>query len=80
MNIDGSGEGGTLGIDSPPGVAPRPRAFHSEIRMNRMLRWSALFAAGAMMFQASCDLNLQYLQTALLGGIAGGLYFLARNV
>jgi hypothetical protein len=35
-----------------------------------------------MLFQANaqCDLTLQALQTALLGGIAGGMYFLARNV
>ena len=52
-------------------------------RMNRPLRWLMLIATGCMLFQATtaqCDLTLQALQTALLGGIAGGLYYLARNV
>jgi hypothetical protein len=51
--------------------------------MNRPLRWLTLIATGCMMFQVNptqCDLTLQLLQTGLLGGIAGGMYFLARNV
>jgi hypothetical protein len=52
-------------------------------RFVRPLRWLVLAATGCMLFQANtaqCDLTLQALQTALLGGIAGGMYFLARNV
>ncbi len=50
-------------------------------RYGRLLRLVALIGSGAVMLQAaSCDLTLQFLQTALLGGIAGGMYFLAKNV
>jgi hypothetical protein len=50
-------------------------------RFSRAYRWLTLVGTSAFLFQgASCDLTLQAIQTALLGGIAGGLYYLARNV
>lgn len=51
-------------------------------RMNRPLRWVMLIASGCMLFQSTsqCDLQLQFIQTGLLAGIAGGMYYLARNI
>ncbi len=47
----------------------------------RVWRWLALLASGAVVLQAGgCDLTLQFIQTGLLGAIAGITYFLARNV
>lgn len=51
-------------------------------RLARVVRWLTLIGSGAFLLQAapSCDLTLQFLQTGLLAGIAGGMYFLAKNV
>jgi len=50
-------------------------------RYSRFLRWMLLIGTGSFLFQAaSCDLVLQSIQTGLLGGIAGLLFFLSRNV
>ena len=48
----------------------------------RCLRWLALIASGAMMLQttAGCTDTLLAVQTAILAGIGGGVYYLARNV
>lgn len=47
----------------------------------RIAKWMMLIGTGSVMFQAaSCDLAAQWLQTGFLGGIAGLLYYLARNV
>jgi hypothetical protein len=50
-------------------------------RMNRTLRWLLLIAAGCILFQttAQCTFN-EGLQTVILAGIGGGVYYLARNV
>ena len=50
-------------------------------RLNRPLRWLVLIATGSMLLQTAtqCDLGLQAAQTALLGGIAGGIYYIARH-
>jgi hypothetical protein len=37
-----------------------------------------LIAGGCTLFQAQCNFDL--IQTGLLAGIAGGVYYLARNV
>ena len=51
------------------------------MRRSRLLRWVMLIATGSMMLQIpSCELTLQAISTALLGGIAGGMYYLAKNV
>ena len=48
---------------------------------NRFFRWVMLLASGAVVLQAGgCDTTLQFLQTGLLGGITGLLYYLSRNV
>ena len=48
---------------------------------NRVFRWLMVLASGGIVLQAGgCDTTLQFLQTGLLGGIAGMLYFLSRNV
>ncbi len=48
---------------------------------SRIYRWIGLVVAGGFLLQAAgCDLFLQTLQTGLLGAIAGGMYYLARNV
>jgi hypothetical protein len=40
-----------------------------------------MLASGAVVLQATgCDTTLQFLQTGLLGGITGLLYYLSRNV
>jgi|GEM_PF-1260107 len=48
----------------------------------RLLRWVALIASGAIVFQntASCDLIFQAVQTGLLAVLTGGTLFLASNV
>ena len=53
------------------------------MRMNwsRVWRWLALLSSGGVVLQATgCDTTLQFIQTGLLGAIAGITYFLARNV
>jgi len=48
---------------------------------NRVFRCLMLLASGGIVLQATgCDTTLQVLQTGLLGGIAGMVYFLSRNV
>ncbi|NLX12463.1 MAG: hypothetical protein GXY44_02270 [Phycisphaerales bacterium] len=48
---------------------------------SRIYRWIGFVIAGGCLLQATgCDLFLQTVQTGLLGAIAGGMYFLARNV
>jgi hypothetical protein len=48
---------------------------------NRVFRWLILLASGGIVLQAGgCDTTLQFLQTGLLGGITGMLYFLSRIV
>lgn len=50
-------------------------------RMNRTLRWLLLIVAGSALFGTSqCSVNLQTLDTLILAGIGGGVYYLARNV
>ena len=53
------------------------------MRMNwsRVWRWLALLSSGGVALQLTgCDPTLQFIQTGLLGGIAGLLFHLARNV
>ena len=52
-----------------------------SVRLNRYARWLMLIGSGAVLLQATgCQFAMEALQTGLLGGIAGGLYYLARNV
>lgn len=57
----------------------------SECRMSpklmRLSRWLVLIGSGTVLFQAAdCATINQFAQTGLLGAIAGGLLYLARNV
>lgn len=48
----------------------------------RALRWMMVIASGSMLLQvdAGCMPALEAIQTAILAGIGGGVYFLARNI
>jgi hypothetical protein len=47
----------------------------------RVTRWTTYLGSSAILLQAGgCSPTLEWIQTGLLGGIAGGLYVLVRNV
>jgi len=52
-----------------------------RVTWNRVLRCLMMLASGGIVLQAGgCDTTLQFVQTGLLGGIAGLLYYLSRSV
>src|SRR5262245_36546442 len=84
--VDAPAFPGTLLPNSPrPGRRGIGGQCHPELIMSRMirpLRWLMLIASGCVLLQATtgCTQQLIAIQTALLGGIAYGVYILARNV
>ena len=47
----------------------------------RLVRWMTLVASGAIVLQTTgCDLFFQAAQTGLLAALAGGTFYLAKNV